>query len=510
MNRSGTENKTQTSAANGSTSPIRRLFRHSAIYSISTSVQRLQGLILTPVYTSTLYLPQISQYGNYGLVYTFIAFMNFVYLYGMDAAFLRYFFLGKKNPKAVFSSSFLILILSSLLTSVLLLVFAGSIAEVILFSPALAPLVRLAALILFFDTIGNFPFLILRAEERPVTFTVFRMLRFSLELVFNILFVVVLKKGVPGILYANLLASVINLIVMSPFAAKYFQLVIDFRLLKQMVRFGLPFLPNGIAFMTIEMMDRFLVTKYLGKDVMAFYHANCKFATVLLLLIIGFRNAWQPFFLKIARDKNARAVYSRILNYFVFVAGTIVVFMLFFIEPILTHRYFDSFYILGPKYWAGIPIIPWRVFAYFLFGVYVIFTPAFYITKKSQYMFLFTGAGAVFNILLNLILIPKIGMWGAVTATVGAYFVMTLLISLVAQKIYPIPLNYKKLLWGTLIIGVSFLIHHLVLPTVWWRILIFFTVVAVFLFTMFNWKEISQLGFSAFTRLKKNGMNTNE
>jgi len=503
MNRSGTEKKAQTSAENEPVSPIRRLFRHSAIYSISTSVQRLQGLILTPVYTSTLYLPQVSQYGNYGLVYTFIAFMNFVYLYGMDAAFLRYFFLGKKSPKSVFSSSFLILILSSLVTSVLLLVFAGSIAEVILFSPALAPLVRLAALILFFDTIGNFPFLILRAEERPVTFTVFRMLRFSLELIFNIIFVVVLKKGVPGILYANLLASMINLIVMSPFAAKYFQLVIDFPLVKQMVRFGLPFLPNGIAFMTIEMMDRFLVTKYLGKDVMAFYHANCKFATVLLLLIVGFRNAWQPFFLKIARDKNAQVIYSRILNYFVFGAGSIVIFMLFFIKPILTHHYFSSFYILGTKYWAGIPIIPWRVFAYFLFGIYVIFTPAFYITKKSQYMFLFTGAGAVINILLNFLLLPRIGMWGAVTATVGAYFVMALLISMVAQKIYPIPLNYKKLFWGTTIIALSFLIHHLFRETIGWLILFFIVMVIIFLFTMFNMQEISRLKFSASNPLKK-------
>jgi hypothetical protein len=80
-------------------SPIRRLFHHSAIYSISTSIQRLQGLIMTPIYTSPLYLPQMSDYSNYGLVYTFIAFMNFVYLFGMDSAFLRYYFLGKERRR---------------------------------------------------------------------------------------------------------------------------------------------------------------------------------------------------------------------------------------------------------------------------------------------------------------------------------------------------------------------------------------------------------------------------
>lgn len=373
---------------NQHTGSIRRLFRHSAIYSLSTSVQRLQGLIMTPIYTSTVYLPQLSQYSNYGLIYTFIAFMNFVYLYGMDSAFLRYFFLGKSDRKTVFSSIFLVLMGSGLITSLLLFIFAGVISDLILFSSELALFVRLAALILFFDTLGNLPFLILRAEERPLTFTSFRMLRFSLELLLNILFVVVLKKGVAGILYANILASLINLLVMLPFTLKYLRFSINLSLLKEMIRFGLPFLPNGIAFMTIEMVDRFLVTKYLGKDILAFYHANYKFASVLLLLIIGFRNAWQPFFLKIARDSQAQSTYSRILNYYLLLAGAITVFITFFIRDILTFHYFNSFYILGVHYWPGIQFIPWIVLSYFFYGIYIIFTPAFYISKKSQYMIL--------------------------------------------------------------------------------------------------------------------------
>lgn len=452
---------------------IRRLLRHSAIYSISTSVQRLQGLILTPIYTSTVYLPQMSQYGNYGLIYTFIAFMNFVYLYGMDSAFLRYFFLGKSGRKTVFSTTFLILLCTGLLTSILLFIFAPPLAELILLSPRYASFIRLAALILFFDTIGNLPFLILRAEERPLTFTLFRMLRFSMELGFNILFVVVLKYGVVGILYANLAASLINFVIMLPFALKYFRLRLDFSLLKEMVRFGLPFLPNGIAFMTIEMVDRFLVTRYLGKDVLAFYHANYKFAAVLLLLIIGFRNAWQPFFLKIARQPEARRTYSRILNYYLLLAGTVVVFLTFFIRDLLTFHYFNAFYLLGPNYWEGIGIIPWILLSYLLFGIYVIFTPAFYISKKSQYMVLFTGSGAVINILCNLLLLPKFGIWGAVLATVAAYLVMTVSIFLVAQRIYPIPVDRKRLLLLFLFVGLGYSFYYILNPGFGWRVLIF-------------------------------------
>ena len=506
MNDVKTEKSQESTNGKGSGGGIRRLFRHSAIYSISTSVQRLQGLILTPVYTSTVYLTDLSQYSNYGLVYTFIAFMNFVYLFGMDSAFLRYFFLGKSGRKTVFSTTFLTLVFSGLFTSILLFCFADFISGVILFSPALAPFVRLAALILFFDTIGNLPFLILRAEERSVTFTVFRLLRFSMELGFNILFVVVLRKGVAGILYANLLASVINLIVMSPFSFKYFRLALNVPQFKEMVRFGLPFLPNGIAFMTIEMADRFLVTKYLGKDIMAAYHAGYKFATVLLLLIIGFRNAWQPFFLKIAKNNSSRSTYSRILNYYLLAAGCIVVFMTFFIHDLLTLHYFNAFYLLGSKYWGGIPVIPWIILSYFFYGIYVIFTPAFYITKKSKYMILFTGAGAILNILCNIILLPRIGIWGAVTATVAAYLVMMLFIVTVAQKIYPIPMHWRKIFSILLMVGMAYLFYYIVSPNIYWRIFVFLGFVIAALLTILSSEERRRIKLVVSRAFKLNGI----
>ncbi|MFZ0391422.1 MAG: oligosaccharide flippase family protein [Calditrichia bacterium] len=462
--------------ANNSSNPaggIRRLFQHSAIYALSSSIQRLQGLIMIPIYTSAVYLPDRSEFANYGLVYTFIAFMNFVYLYGMDSAFLRYFFLGKSDRKTVFSTTFLVLFASGVLTSLLLTAFAGPLASLLLFSPELDQYIRLAALILLFDSLGNLPFLILRSEERPVSFTVFRMIRFSLELLLNIFFVVILKKGVIGILYANLIAAAVNMLVMSPFGLKYFKFGVDRALLKEMVRFGLPFLPNGIAYMVIEMMDRFLVTEYLGKDTLAFYHANYKFASVLLLVIVGFRNAWQPFFLKIANQPGARRTYSRILNLYLVAAGGITLFVTFFIQDLLTLHWFGEFYLLGRQYWEGIPIIPWIVLSYFFFGIYTIFTPAFYITKKSHYMILFTGAGALLNVGFNLYFLPQLGIWAAVAATVLAYFAMAFTIYLVAQRIYPIPLNLPKIGLFLLLVGSTFFIYYIIAPPLLWRILSF-------------------------------------
>jgi O-antigen/teichoic acid export membrane protein len=485
------QNLSQENVTGKETSGITRLFRHSAVYTLSTSVQRLQGLILTPIYTNLLYLPEMSQYSNYGLVYTFIAFMNFVYMYGMDSAFLRYYFLGKTDRKTVFSTTFFILLLSGIISSLLVIIFSRSIASSILFNKELYRLIQLAAVILFLDSLGNLPFLLLRSEERPVAFTVFRMVRFFLEIILNFLFVVKMKLGVPGILYANIIAAIINLVIMFPFTWKSLAFTFNRGLLAEMFRFGLPFLPNGIAYMTIEMIDRFLVTKYLGKDVLAFYHANYKFASVLLLIIVGFRNAWQPFFLKVSKQLEAPAIYSRVLRYYLLTAGIIIIFVTLFINDLLTYRYFNSFYLLGTEYWQGISFIPWIILSYFFFGIYTIFTPAFYIHKKSQYMMLFTGAGAVFNIFANIWLLPEIGIWGAVIATVFAYLIMAVSIVVVSQKIYPVPIDLGKTAVLFLLISLIYILYFTVDLSFILRLLVFVAYVLISWMVIFPASEKS-------------------
>lgn len=451
---------------------ISKLAQHSAVYAASTAIQKLPGLILLPIYTNIHYIPSRSDFGDYAMIFTFIAFMHYLYTYGMDAALLRYFFLDKKDQKTVFSSTFLILLLTSMVTTLMMILFSPFLANLILKSPAYAAFIRLAGLILFFDALGNLPYLILRAEEKSIQYTLFRGLRFILEMIFNILFVVVLRTGVIGILYTSLAAAIINLLVMLPIILRYLTRRIDVELWKEMLKFGLPFLPNGIAFTTIEMVDRFIVPEILGKDTLGLYAANYKFGAILLMIVIAFRNAWQPFFLKISQQSNAKQVFARVLTYFVMTSGLMVLLATLFIRDILTWHFFGKFYFLGEAYWPGISIIPVILLSYCFFGVYVILTPGFYITKKSNYMILFTGSAALINILTNLILLPKIGIWGAALATLISYITMALTIYLVSNKVYAIPIEWPRLAKMFWLMAIFMVLYYTFDLDFWMRILL--------------------------------------
>jgi O-antigen/teichoic acid export membrane protein len=161
-------------------------------------------------------------------------------------------------------------------------------------------------------------------------------------------------------------------------------------------------------------------------------------------MITAFRNAWQPFFLKIANQENARQIYARVLTYFVLGGGMLLLMISYFVRDVLTYNFFGKFHILNnPSYWDGISIIPIILLSYLFYGIYVILTPGFYIKKESKYMIVFTGTGAILNIASNMILLPLLNsFWGAAWATLISYFVMMLTIYLVANRIYPIPIEW--------------------------------------------------------------------
>lgn len=350
--------------------------------------------------------------------------------------------------------------------------------------------VKLAAAILFLDAFANFPYLLLRVQEKSVQYSTIRIVRFILELTLNIFFVVYLKKGFLGILYANLLASFINVLILLPYQVPYLKGKWNSEAYKSMLFFAVPMLPNGIAYLIVEVSDKFLMRVLLDKDTLGLYSANYKFGTIFLFLIIAFRTAWQPFFLKLAKEKEAKEVYSHVLTYFTLVGVVIIVVVSYLIEYLVKIP-LGSVTLLGEQYWAGTDIIPVILTSYLFFGFYVNFTVGVYIRKKAQLMIIFTGLAAIVNVSANLYLMPNYGIMGAAIATLLSYFVMAVTIFIANQKIYPVAYDYKRVLLLLLLLAVWLFILYFYDPSLLQRIIVLCVLPAALWMTgFFNKAEI--------------------
>ena len=475
-------------------SQIKNLSKHSSIYFISTFVQRALGFILMPVYTDSLYIASRSDYGNLNLIYTFIAFMNIVYLYGMDSALIRYFFLGKFKKENVYKTAFIAVAGGGIFLSALLLIFSKPVSELVLSNGDLSYLIKLTAAILFFDTLANLPYQILRAEEKSIIFSAVRVGRFLTELILNIVFVVYLRYGIVGILYANVIAAFLNLLVLLPFQMKYMKGAFSGELLSTLLKFGLPLIPNGIAYLTVEVSDKYLMSKLLGKDTLGLYSANYKFGSALLLIIMAFRTAWQPFFLKVSKEANAKQIYAAVLKYFTLFGVIVVIGVSYYVEYILKAPLFFGKPPLGKMYWDGLVIIPIILSAYLFYGLYVNFTVGIYICKKTQWMIIFTGLAAVVNVSSNFYLMPHYGIMGAAFATLLSYFVMAVSIFIANRKIYPVPYEHFKIILMLIYLFIMlWLDYYFDLSFVWKTVLVIVSPAFFIVSGILNLRELKRI-----------------
>ena len=101
------------------TNTIKHLTKETAIYGVGNVITRLITFLLLPILTNLL---SPKEYGQITLIYVFLGFMNIIYHYGLDIAFMRnYSKLPSNNEKKqLFSTSFWLGVLTSAFLSILL------------------------------------------------------------------------------------------------------------------------------------------------------------------------------------------------------------------------------------------------------------------------------------------------------------------------------------------------------------------------------------------------------
>jgi len=444
---------------------IKRLTKHSAVYGIGYIVSRSIGFLLLPIHTNYL-LP--GEYGIAALLFSSLAIMNIIFSYGMDVAFLRFFILEDDEHKkhVVFSTAFWMIFGTGLCFSSILVFFPTPFSHIIFRTTHYIVLIRLAGGILLADTMALIPFLLLRGEEKSVTFITLKLLNVAANFGFNILFVVILKRGVVGVFTANLIASVFTLITVAPILLKWLVPKFEKDTLFELLRFGLPYVPSGLSVIIMDQIGRFFLDRMIGKEATGIFSASYKLGMFMALVVAAFRFAWHPFFLSTSKQDDAPKIFARVLTYFLAVTGFVFLTISYFINEII-HFHLLGISLFGEGYTSGIRIVPIIMLAYIGYGIYVNFIVGVYLKKKTSILPFVTGIGALVSILANFLLIPHFGIVGAAWATFLAYASMTAALYLVSYRLYPIPYETGRILKlfgsGTLL----FILGTLILSNGW-------------------------------------------
>jgi O-antigen/teichoic acid export membrane protein len=421
---------------------IIRLGKDTAIYGLSSILGRFLNFLLVPFYTNYL-LP--SEYGIVANLYAYIAFATILYGYGMENAYMRFVStLEFGDKKAHFSTPFLSLLLTSVLFSSLIHFAAPAIATLIGLDTAHSQLIRYAAWILCFDTLMIVPYASLRMDQKAAWFAGLRIVHIVLNVLLNIVLITYVGMKADGVLLANLAASCATLLLLLVLTGD--QLVPHFTppLYRALLRFGLPYIPAGLAGIAMQVVDRPILKALTDDATVGIYQANYRLGVLMMLVVSMFDYAWRPFFLTHAKDENAKELFARVFTYFSVLLFFVFLTVSLFIEDLVRVKVGGA-YFFNPAYWEGVSIVPWVLLAYVFTGAYTVFVVGVYLEKKTEYLPLVTGAGALVNVAANVLLIPRFGILGAAYATLAAYVVMAGGMYFVSQRFFRIEYEWGKI-----------------------------------------------------------------
>jgi O-antigen/teichoic acid export membrane protein len=476
-------------------SQIKRLGADTAIYGISTIVGRFLTFLLVPFYTNVL---TTSQYGIVANVYSYLAFLNVIYNYGMESAYFRYASgLEGGDAKEKFSTPFISIAISSILFSGLIIIFAVPLTHVFLISESLYRILYCSAGILFFDALVIVPFASLRLARRPKFFATLKIVNIASNVAFNIVSLLWLKWGVEGIFISGLASSVLTFVLMIPHIVRSSSWKFSGTLYSALLKFGLPYVPVGLSGMVLQVIDRPMLKAFTNDSNVGIYQANYRLGIFMNLVTSMFDYAWKPFFLSHANDDNAKTLFARVLTYFLLVMSGIFLLLSFFISDIVQIRIFGR-HIIHPDYWSGLGVVPVVLLAYIFGGISIHFNAGIFIEKKTAYLLPTSILAAVSNIAANYFLIPKYGIMGAAYATLIAYALSAFVMYFIVQKFYRIEYEFGRIVKLALSVALVYFLEigivHYGFASLSLRIgLICFWPVVLFLFRFFNAGELSRI-----------------
>ena len=408
-----------------------KVLTDSIIYLASSILNRAIPFLLLPILT--FYLSP-EEYGILSIFLIFITFYNAFIGMNITTNISKNFFNISKKEMASMIGNILIILSLSCLIYFIITIFTSLFFSEIFSIPSkwfiVIPIISL--LIMINMTLKT----TLRNEGKALLFGVFEISHTILNMGITILLLIIFSYGwharIFGMLYSYLIFVFIAIIYLNK--EDYLTLKINKNKIKSILKVSVPLIPHALGGIILTMSDRIFIEKMINIESVGIYSVGYTFGMITLVFTESFIKAWSPWFYKTlsspTKEKKVLIVkYSYLYILSVFILAICIAYIGKIILPFLV----DSSYYDAAQY------ILWISLGYAMFGTYQIIFPYLVHINRTSFLGFSTAFSAGVNLILNYYLIQYYGAIGAAYATFLSYFLMFILISIYAQKNYPMP-----------------------------------------------------------------------
>lgn len=416
------------------------LIKNTIIFTLGSFGSKIISFFLVPLYT---YVLTASEYGIVDLVVTVGTVAIPILTLNISEAVMR-FALDKDADKEKITQIGTRILLIGMLVGLLMFPVCGFFNKISQYSAYIYfYVISLAASQLYLCD--------LRGKELLIYYAIGNVLNTFFVAVLNILFLLVLKEGIEGYLKAYIIANVLTAIyaiIAGKGYKSFYSLRIDKKLLLQMVKYSIVLIPNSFMWWIMNSSDRIMVSGMVSVAANGIYAVSYKLPTLVSTLTTIFNQAWSYSAIREEGTEDECEYNNKVFKALIGMAMLIGIGLLTFAKPFL------SIYV-SKEYYAA-----WKYMPFLTVGCVYLTMASFmatsYTVHKDSFGYLFSGMfGAIFNVVMNFMLIPLIGVYGAAIATCISYILVFVFRLFHTRKYIQYNIYNKEFIVGSAILVLS-------------------------------------------------------
>jgi O-antigen/teichoic acid export membrane protein len=423
-----------------------RLLQHSSHYFTGLLCSLALGFISFPIYTRVF---SVADYGSIDFIQRILLLCTAFSKLGIQNSALRFFNRTEfethpGQAKKYYSTMFLGMAATSGVVTILF-AFLVRLNPSSWIDSGIASLLYFTSGIIFLRALESILWSFLRIEERTRAYTGYQILikGSTLVVICSILYFtgrsarhfflgMIAVEGciVAYMVYLLLRRGIIHL------------RCFDRRLFWSAISFGMPLIVYEIASIVLDSGDRVLVRKYLGADALGQYSVAYGLSSYVNdLMIVPLNLALLPIYMRMWNTEGVEktsSFLSTAFNVFVIVAAGV-----FTLAYVGSH---DAVRVLASsKYASQSGLIPIIVAGLLIYTTQVFLSAGLLIHKKTMAMARALFLSALLNVILNVILLPRVGLAGAAIATLVSYCFCILWLARDSFRVLPLSINIRTM-----------------------------------------------------------------
>lgn len=396
-------------------------------YAPSKFIGFVGNALIVPVYTNIL---QPEQYGLYSLSIALLSFLCILFSDWIGLSGLRFFRqyqLTEDIPKYMTT-------LVSMLTFNIILMFVVAYFFQDNFYNFFHIPVKYFFAILFLIipvAIRALLFQLIRAQLKSMSFTLSTIVNQFLTIGLSVFFVKFFNMGAMGMLLGmGVSISLIDLLLIyQSNIIKWFKFQkIEWKFLLPIFKYGIPIAATSLSAWIINQSNKFIMNGISGFSDAGLVGVGYGLTLPMLMTIFAtITVAAIPRIINMYEEKiDVRPIISRFTGYYLLISLPIVIVM-----TLYSNQYVSIF--ANEKFYMAYKLIPYFSFGTFFLALTDYTTLQYHLANKTYIDFIIKLVSGIVGVILNIILIPKMGLLGVGLATLIAnclYFLLSVIIVL--------------------------------------------------------------------------------